>query len=66
MPLEVRYETMVGDLEASVLRVLGFLGIEAPGPAPVVVPRLRRQADDATERIVESFLARQTGSCATG
>jgi LPS sulfotransferase NodH len=56
VPLEVRYETMVGDLDATVLQVLAFLGVEPPEPPLVIIPRLRRQADDATERIVESFL----------
>jgi LPS sulfotransferase NodH len=56
VPLEVRYEAMVGDLEATVLQVLAFLGLEPPDLPLKVIPRLRRQADDATERVVESFL----------
>jgi LPS sulfotransferase NodH len=54
-PLEVAYEDMVDDLGGTVLRVLTFLHIERPTGLPPIVPRLRRQADEDTERIVTRF-----------
>jgi trehalose 2-sulfotransferase len=57
MALEVFYEDMVEDLEGTVIRVLAFLDIEPPRRPLNVVPRLRRQADEQTERIVEGYKA---------
>jgi LPS sulfotransferase NodH len=55
--LAVVYEDMVDDLEGTVQRVLAFLNVDPPSVLPRSVPRLRRQADDDTERIVKRFLA---------
>jgi trehalose 2-sulfotransferase len=45
LPLKVIYEEMVQDLEGTVRRVLGFLGIPAEN-VEVPPPTLRKQADD--------------------
>lgn len=44
-PLELFYEEMIGDLEGTVRRVLGFLGIPGEG-IELPPPTLRKMADD--------------------
>jgi trehalose 2-sulfotransferase len=53
--LGVRYEQLTADYEATVHAVARHLGVDLPGP--VAAPRLRRQADDHTDRLVERFCA---------
>lgn len=56
-PLELSYEDMVDDLEGNVRRILAFLHVDLPSVLPPLVPRLRRQADEYSERIIQRFLA---------
>jgi LPS sulfotransferase NodH len=56
-PLDVSYEDLVDDLEGNVLQVLAWLHVDPPSRLAPLVPRLRRQGDDYTERVVERFLA---------
>src|SRR3712207_3792035 len=55
-PLTLGYDDLVGDLEGSVLAVLGHIGVEAPADLRVEAP-LRRQADATSRRWVERFVA---------
>jgi LPS sulfotransferase NodH len=54
--LEVVYEQLVADRAGTVERVLDFLGAER-GPIELPLTRLRRQADERTERWLEVYLA---------
>ena len=56
-PLQVCYEDLVADYDATVRRVLGFLDAGFPAAEPVPRGRLRRQADDTTRRWRETYLA---------
>jgi trehalose 2-sulfotransferase len=51
-PLKITYEELAESTEAVVARVLGHLGIPAPGTLGVEPPRLSVQADEVTERWV--------------
>jgi LPS sulfotransferase NodH len=51
-PYRVEYEELAADYDATVMRLLAHLG--RPGPVPP--PRLRRQADAASETLVARFL----------
>jgi LPS sulfotransferase NodH len=55
-PLEIRYEDMVLAPEEALLRVLGFIGVQLPLGTPPPAPRLKKQADEETERLVEEYL----------
>jgi|SRR5215469_1793533 len=60
-PFEIVYEDMTPRLTTVVRDLAAFLGVALPPPGPGPVrPRLRRQADDHTERLVDRF--RSTGS----
>lgn len=56
-PLEIRYEDMILAHEQTLLRVLDFLGVRLAPGTPLPLPRLRRQADEETERLAEEYLA---------
>ena len=57
--LLVRYEDLVGDRDATLSRVIDYLGLELPDPIDTqAVVRLRRQANDASEALVSRY--RQT------
>jgi LPS sulfotransferase NodH len=56
-PLVFFYEDIVEDLAAAVVDVLRFLAVECSAELPPIRPRMHRQADDASERIVRRFLA---------
>jgi trehalose 2-sulfotransferase len=57
VPLEVRYEDMVEEQDQTLRRVLDFLGAELPPGTPLPEPRLKKQADEQTERLAEEYLA---------
>ena len=52
-PLEIMYEDVDGSLAVTVHRVLNFLDVRAD--VATLRPRIRRQADEHTERYVELF-----------
>jgi LPS sulfotransferase NodH len=54
-PFEIVYEDMTHDLDATVREVAAFLGVALPGGLTPARPRLRRQADQHTERLVDLF-----------
>ncbi|MDQ6782695.1 MAG: Stf0 family sulfotransferase [Actinomycetota bacterium] len=54
-PLELVYEDVVADPPKAVAAVLGHLGVAAPEERAQPKARLRRQADDLTERTVERY-----------
>jgi LPS sulfotransferase NodH len=56
-PLVLFYEDITEELAAAVVDVLRFLRVECPPGLPPLRPRMHRQADDASERIVARFLA---------
>jgi LPS sulfotransferase NodH len=56
-PLEISYEDMVLAPEEALNRVLDFLGVELPRDRPLPASRLRKQADETTERLVRDYLA---------
>lgn len=65
-PMHVVYEDLAADHAATVAAVARFLG-EPVDPADVPAPRLRRQADDHTEAMVERYRAeRQRSSVTSG
>jgi LPS sulfotransferase NodH len=55
--LEVRYEDMVLAHEETLKRVLDFIGVELPPGTPLPASRLKKQADEVTERLVQEYLA---------
>jgi len=57
VPLEIRYEDMVADHEQALRQVLDFIGVHLPPGTSLPSPRLKKQADDQTERLVEQYLA---------
>jgi LPS sulfotransferase NodH len=57
VPLEIRYEDMVAAHEKTVQRVLDFLGITLPPDTVLPQPRLKKQADEVTERLAEEYRA---------
>jgi len=59
VPLEVRYEDMVSSYEKSIRRVLDFLDVELPADTVLPPPRLKKQADEATERLAEEYRAQR-------
>jgi trehalose 2-sulfotransferase len=54
-PLEIVYEDMTRGLTTAVRDLAAFLGVALPPGLGPVRPRLRRQADDHTERLVDRF-----------
>jgi LPS sulfotransferase NodH len=52
---EVVYENLVADYEQAVFTVLGALGITPPAELVLPLPRLNRQSDEVTERIVARY-----------
>jgi LPS sulfotransferase NodH len=59
VPLEVRYEDLVASYEKTIRRVLDFLDVELPPDADLPPPRLKKQADEATERLAEEYRAQR-------
>jgi LPS sulfotransferase NodH len=57
VPLEVRYEDIVLDYRKAVRDVLGFLGAELAPDTALPAPRLKKQADEETERLTQEYLA---------
>jgi LPS sulfotransferase NodH len=62
-PLEITYETFVTDYEATIRRVLAWVGVEDADGVPIGAPPLRRQADSTSQEWSERFAreARQPG-----
>jgi LPS sulfotransferase NodH len=58
-PLEVQYEEMAGAPGETMRCVLDFIGVQMPDDVPEPRPRLRKQADEVTERWVREYLARR-------
>jgi LPS sulfotransferase NodH len=56
-PLTLFYEDIVDELSAAVVAVLAFLQIEHLPDLPAIRPRMQRQADEASERVVARFVA---------
>ena len=54
-PLEIVYEALIEDVDRSARSVAGFLDVPLPPELEQVRPRLRRQADHHTERLVRLF-----------
>ena len=54
-PFEIVYEDMTPRLTTAVRDLAAFLGVPLPRGLAPVRPRLRRQADQHTERLVERF-----------
>ena len=48
---------MVASYEKTIQRVLGFLGITPPPDTVLPPPRLKKQADEMTERLAEEYRA---------
>jgi trehalose 2-sulfotransferase len=57
VPLDIRYEDLVAAQQQTLRQVLDFLGVQLPPGAPLPASRLKKQADDETERLVERYLA---------
>lgn len=60
-PMTVAYEDLVADHAGTVAAVAAFLG-EPVSPSDVPPPRLRRQADEVTEAMVERYRAERRRS----
>jgi LPS sulfotransferase NodH len=60
-PLEIRYEDMIRAYEQTLRRVLDFIGVQLRPGTPLPSPRLRKQADEETERLAEEYLAHRDG-----
>jgi LPS sulfotransferase NodH len=56
VPLEICYEEMAASYEKTVQDVFGFLGIPLGQDLKLPEPRLKKQADEETERLVEQYL----------
>lgn len=55
-PFEIMYEDRGGNLDRAVRDVAGFLDVTVPPGLDRIRPRLRRQADHHTERLIELFM----------
>jgi LPS sulfotransferase NodH len=55
VPLELAYEDLIEDLDAAVRAIAGFLEVPLPPGLGQIRPRMRRQADHHTERLVRMF-----------
>ena len=60
-PFEITYEDMVKDLDKAVRDIAGFCGITVPAGLGHIRPRMRRQADQHTERLVRLYGASLSG-----
>ena len=56
-PLEIRYEDMIQAIGETLQRVLDFIGVQLPPGTPLPTSRLKKQADEETERLAEEYLA---------
>jgi trehalose 2-sulfotransferase len=56
-PLEVRYEDMIQANGETLRRVLDFIGVQLPPGTPLPSSRLKKQADEETERLAQEYLA---------
>ena len=54
-PLEIVYEDLIEDVDRAARNVAGFLGVSWPAGLAPVRPRMRRQADQRTERLAALF-----------
>lgn len=54
-PLQIVYEDLIQDVDRAARSVAGFLDVPLPHGLEQVRPRLRRQADHHTERLVRLF-----------
>jgi LPS sulfotransferase NodH len=54
-PLKVVYEDLVGDYEATVLRLLDGIGMDVPEGFTVEAPGMKRQADELSEEWVTLY-----------
>jgi len=54
-PLEIVYEDLIEDVDRAARNVAGFLGVTWPAGLAPVRPRMRRQADQRTERLAALF-----------
>jgi LPS sulfotransferase NodH len=54
-PLEVVYEDLVEDYEGTVTRVLAGIGIPLSENIAIVAPRMKRQADELSEKWVRLY-----------
>jgi LPS sulfotransferase NodH len=54
VPFEIVYEDIAGGLTEVVHELAAFLGVAPPGLG-LIRPRLRRQADHGTERLIGRF-----------
>jgi trehalose 2-sulfotransferase len=57
VPLEVRYEDLAVSHEKTLQRVLDFIGVPLPPGTELPAPRLKKQADEETERLTQEYLA---------
>lgn len=57
VPLDIRYEDMTLAYGQTLQRVLDFLGVQLPPGAPLPSPRIKKQADEQTDRLAEEYLA---------
>ena len=57
VPLDIRYEDMVLAYKQTLQRVLDFIGVQLPAGTPLPSPRLKKQADEETDRLVQKYLA---------
>lgn len=56
VPLEICYEEMSGSPEQTLREVFGFLDIPLDQDLTLPAPRLKKQADEETERLVKEYL----------
>jgi LPS sulfotransferase NodH len=56
-PLEIRYEDLVQAFQPTVRRILEHCGLDVPDDLALPVPRLRKQANEESERWVQAYLA---------
>jgi len=56
VPLEICYEEMAESCEKTLRDVFGFLGIPLDPDMTLPQPRLKKQADEETERLVKEYL----------
>ena len=54
-PLQIVYEDLVQDVDGAARDIAGFLDVPLPPGLEQIRPRLRRQADHHTERLVRLF-----------
>jgi trehalose 2-sulfotransferase len=59
-PLRLRYEDLVDSPADTIQHVLDFIGVSLPPGAELPPPRLKKQADAETERLLEQYLPLRT------